>query len=321
MSHQQTLYSTILPPALLIVGVGLAGCSPGTLPSEAQPDKGFDLVGVHANRCQLGCMDEDSFPEAPGVFINFYTTPENCFDPEWGTDLDQDGMAEFCEVRLAEGFAPRLIYASDDDVSGEPRYAVRPGGSGTEVYILYMTSMYFDFGSTTWACQTFGFLSYWCDGHLGDSEAILVVVDYDPSSYHWYLKSVELSQHGSFVPYQDWELDFSDEDLGRPDIWAAYSKHALYPSYAECQTGGTLGSDSCSVNTNDFVLRAYPVDNVGSSTYHFMDCVYSYKPGMPSNTQECYWTYSGGLGEFGGWHGANKKAQESYGHILGYFGF
>lgn len=284
---------------------------------------GSDFSVASSTLCQLGCWDVDSFPDSVGVFLNYSSLPELCFDAYEQDDLDYDGISEFCEVRLAEAFAPRMIYTENDDISGEPRYAVRKGDTGDEVVIMYMPSMYYDTGWSRWLCGTLPLPSAWCGPHFGDSETAVIIVDYNPSTYHWFLKSALFSQHDSYVFYDALDLDYAFESLGRPDIWVSYSKHALYNSFAECQSGGTFGSDSCYTPTANFILRAYPVDNVGSSSNNFIDCTYSYNPVFnPGGDQECYWTYTGPTGTFGGWQGgATPQAPESYGHRLLSFGF
>lgn len=88
-------------------------CSEATRPDPTSPRA---LIGP---LCQLGCVETDPNPSAPGVFLGSGVTPMQCFG-DMQTDADADGMGDFCEKSLAAAFAPELKYYSADNVGREP---------------------------------------------------------------------------------------------------------------------------------------------------------------------------------------------------------
>lgn len=305
-----------LYPLVFTIALIYSVCSLPTQPDvsgESEPDLA-STIGPEL-LCQLGCLDVDSFPDADGLFINYSTMPETCFDTEWGYDSDEDGLVDYCEVRMAEWFRPQLRYNSNDNVSGEPRWAAKPVGNGNQVEILYLTSMYDDFGYEAWYCDALilnlltDFLDL-CSGHFGDAEALRLVIDYEPSTYHWLLVGANFSQHTGYGNYDYQDIEYSWEYRGAPNAWVSWAKHALYATQLECGSG----TDSCVSSGDSMRLRAYPADNLGSSARALMDCVPSYHPVYSLyNTQECYWTRTDVSddypnGSFGGWQGAYPKA-------------
>ena len=74
--------------------------------------------------CELGCIDPDPNPNAPGYYLGSGMTDEACYWNNY-TDGDQDGLGDFCEKNLAAAFAPELYYYSGDNVKREPRWAAR----------------------------------------------------------------------------------------------------------------------------------------------------------------------------------------------------
>jgi hypothetical protein len=94
--------------------------------------------------CQLGCVEEDPNPRAPGVFLGSGVTPDNCIMGGY-TDADQDGLGDLCEEQLSYAFLPELYYYSGDDVRREPYWVAR-GLNGDRVRIGYLFSYYRDLG-------------------------------------------------------------------------------------------------------------------------------------------------------------------------------
>ncbi len=222
-----------------------------------------------------------------------------------------------CESSLAVAFEPTLYYSTADNIDGEPRFAARP--LGTNMYgiymveIMYMPSYYVD-GGTAY-CGVYP-LSYTWDtcGHYGDSEVIVEDVYFDSVTSHWILGAAYYSEHYGYdhkcanggSPYCNAisvmgtypNIDYASVSGGAPTVYISYLKHAGYGDHSECVLG-MGGFEVCSSNATR-VLSAG--DNVGSSSYEFLDCVHSYNPVYAAN-QECYWSGN----DFGGWVGASPK--------------
>lgn len=256
--------------------------------------------------CQIGCLEQDPNPWAPGIFLGSGVTLETCFDQ---SDADQDGLGDFCEKNLASAFAPELRYWNEDYVDREPHWAARPvWTSPIKVLIAYLISYYRDNGSDAGGCSL-PFAPSSCYGHNGDSEVIYLLVKYVPDFQHWVLDSAFYSQHegegvyGSAYP-SDYPraLYYPSHPGAYPRTYVAEGKHANYASVRECDRGGTAGSDSCDrVNTSARVAAGEYL-NVGSSTYQpwTPDCVASSNPSYQyygAGRLECYWSGA----RFRGW--------------------
>ncbi|HRP08564.1 MAG TPA: hypothetical protein PLL69_08750 [Gemmatimonadales bacterium] len=292
--------------------------------------------------CVLGCLDPDPDPNAAGYFLPGYENQWTaCAD--WSVDLDQDGLDDNCEYKLALTFAPQLSFLLGDDVSREPRWAARWAGQYA-VGILYMPSYYQDGGVAGGSvCQI---VSSACDPHIGDAEWIYLVVVYDPSSQHWALKGGLLSAHDWHVPMVTTAPDtvpaslppgqagvgfeWPDKVGGFPRIYVADGKHANYPTQQYCKDhggripviGSITDSDECTT-PRTLVRIEVPVNgNVGSSDVNLINCVTSGNPNHPAYTlqeDECYWTPGR---RFHGWfHVDNGDFGGVYGDILRSRGF
>jgi len=233
----------------------LAGCSHPELTTTdtSDPVEIAAAIGPTTD-CQLGCQDTDPYPDSVGIFINFSVTPDLC-ESEY-TDTDYDGFGDFCEERIAQAFAPVLFYTSGDDVTGEPRYALEPLGNG-KVVVLYMLSMYYDFGDGACVVAPPPLAGNPCSGHSGDSESIAIIVRYEPSFQHWVLDDAYFSHHSSYSLYSTSGSSPSRYPTGVPyygqpgGIVVAYTsrhKHALYGSDSECDSGAVFNADDCNSN-------------------------------------------------------------------------
>jgi len=254
--------------------------------------------------CQLGCQETDPFPDAPGVFLTSVVQPDYCFYGSYN-DVDQDGMGDLCEERLAGAFAPQLAYSTTDNVDREPYWAAhpveRPGGP--QAQIMYMLAYHLDLGVDNLACRVVPGL---CRGHYGDSEYILLDVYYDDATQHWVLATAYYSAHGDVNTYDKATgafpsaVRYPEKPGGYPRAYVSYNKHANYAGQRECQAGGTLGIDDCPSPLAYARVPAPYYWNVGSSQYPFVNCVDSRDPIYQGfNHQECFWT----MLRFSGWTG------------------
>jgi hypothetical protein len=206
---------------------------------------------------------------------------------------------------------------------GESVFDVVPEGM---VHIVYLPAYYRDCGYEV-AWDTWG-------DHNGDSEFIGLEVGYDAYTNHWYLNRALLSGHCG-----DWrDLSTSShclfreaaemgalKPLGAPIVLVAEQKHANYPSYPECELGGSR-MDTCANSTFDV---RYPIvfawQNMGSRTVPG-----AWSSPCPHSTTtiswmtdpqltECIWDNSD---EFKGWRSANGSGAAPYGAVLSkYFRF
>lgn len=308
--------------ALLAVAVVMivSGCS--DWPTSVQLHR--STVGVQP-LCQLGCVQTDPDPNAPGVFLGSGVTPTACRRTNTNliTDSDGDGLGDFCEIQLATNFAPELYYAYGDDVRREPYWAARfMDDEENEVAIAYLLSYYRDTGSKG---SVIGY-----DAHNGDSEYIILYVYYDYESEHWVLEHAAYSQHTGYTVYMRGPSDAYPPALTYPShpglyprSWVAEGKHANYATQGECNNGGPLGNDTCVDNNTAARVEMASYWNVGSRSSHSIDCVASRNPSYEfygAGRLECYWTTL----NFRGWvpdSVGGKDSGTSYTSILANFAF
>jgi hypothetical protein len=281
-------------PVLAGALVALGGCG------DQQPT----APGIEAKvipMCQLGCYEEDPDPEAPGYFLTSVVQPDYCFHGSYN-DVDQDGLGDLCEERLAAAFAPQLAYSRTDNVSREPYWAAHRV-DGPRVQIMYLLAYHLDLGVDNLACRLVPEL---CAGHYGDSEYLVLDVYYDEETHHWLLATAHYSAHGNVNTYDKGTyaypqaLTYPDKLGGYPRAWVSYNKHANYASAAECQEGGFLGIDDCLPPPQYARVPAPYYWNIGSSQHHFINCVDSRDPIYQGfDHQECLWTSL----RFSGWIG------------------
>jgi hypothetical protein len=253
--------------------------------------------------CQLGCLDTDPAPDSVGIFISSSVTQDLCSE---GTDLDADGLSEFCEKQLAAAFAPQLYHWNLDDIRGEPHWAARWSSDGERVVVAYLLSMYVDQGATAPICTIplpwpFPNPPEECAGHNGDSETAILDLTYHTASQHWVLSHAKYSQHEWYGHYASDEvgyptvLTYPGRLGGYPRIYVAEGKHAGYATRNECNDGGYLQVDTCAQGNTATRVVAGNQLNIGSSASHTaaQDCMPSSNPGYEyygSGREECYWT-------------------------------
>lgn len=296
------------------------------------------LDGGITPMCQLGCIPgDDPDPEADGIFVGEELSDVFCGDAEASNDLDQDGMSDYCEKVLAEGFAPVIRYADTDDVSRESYWAARRLPDG-KVRIFYAIGYYFDLGvisSVKDECKIVELLVD-CEGHNGDSESIVLDVYFNPSTSHWLLNQAWYSHHKT--PYLFMRtpkgktyptvITYMGNKGGVPLAWVARKKHANYTSQSTCNDGGgapgviadVFSWDDCTGNNTTVPLDALGSRNLGSNSHRFIDCVSSLNPFYqdPPRPQECMWSAS----QFYGWQLDHTEGEvEGYGPKLRSFGF
>lgn len=249
--------------------------------------------------------NSDPYPNAMGYWLGTSTTPTKCFDPSGQTinDIDYDGMNDYCERMLAEHFRPQLIYHPFDCNMGmEPYWAAKyfenvasnPGSNHRVARVAYLFSYYLDCGAPSGygvACTIQGLfgtaftlggvLPAWaigplpvtdedlCDGHWGDSEFVILDIEYNEDTEHWFTASAFFSAHwmteGDKSRRVTWQggLQFPDKTGGYPEVWVAHGKHANYPSRDVCEDDGQF-ADNCAGNYPRMRPRYGPQYNVGS---------------------------------------------------------
>jgi len=298
-----TLFGTL---ALLIAG----GCSEPT--SSAPLDQ--PSPGRVTALCQLGCIDPPDTSGAPGIYLGVGVNATVCFNGTQ-TDVDGDGISEFCEKNLALAFAPQLaLTPTGDDLGREPKFAVKKLGTN-KARIMYLLSYYNDRGPTTLWCNNnvlagFGLASVWraaCEGHAGDSEWITLDVYYNANANgRWFLDQAIYSAHkgtntytrgtGAYPP----GMVYPGNPGGYPRAYVAYQKHANYATDALCDNGSIVGTDECNATLFERVFAGNNV-NIGSRAVHSaaQDCWLTSNPIYSSlGVKECYWK----LDVFLGWH-------------------
>lgn len=284
---------------ILLVSTAIS-CAESGIPSLTAPDA---VIG--GPDCQVGCVEEDPDPSAPGVFLGSGVTPWICASGSQ-TDGDQDGLSTFCENQLAAAFAPELYYWNADNVGREPHWVAQWDGE-EHVLIGYLLSFYRDEGSDAWVCGL-PFAHWSCNGHNGDSEAIFLRVYYDEASDHWVLADALYSQHGDLHLYWSGsnsyptQLVYPSHPGAYPRAYVSQGKHANYSTRGECNSGGAFNTDTCvEVNTAARFV-AWSTLNLGSRGTHSssQDCMPSSNPSYEyygSGRLECYWTTQ----NFRGW--------------------
>jgi hypothetical protein len=198
-----------------------------------------------------------------------------------------------------------LVLASElqDPATREPRWAARPVDDQTLI-VVYLLSYHLDYGSTHAACD-FEPGTYWCRGHPGDSEVIALTIRYIPETQHWLLVQAQYSSHESYKVYASAgtyprKLEYPETAGGRPRSYVATGKHANAATFNECNAGGFLGIDSCSIGRYEVVVTGAD-KNIGSQSVRLHDCVGSTHPVFaPLGYSECYWSRE----VFHGWTGA-----------------
>lgn len=312
----------------------LLGCNASSEQSSAND---LELLEIQP-LCQAGCVDPDPSPQSPGVHLGFAVTPPECFGGQQD-DLDADGMGDYCEKVMAEAFAPRMRFAPSDDVRRQSYWAARPLG-GDKVRIFYAVGYYVDLGVpedyTACVLVTAGQVIADCDGHSGDSEAIILDIYWMGGTVkHWVLDKAQYSYHGRYNVYSRGlnkypkQLTYGRKLGADPVAYVAKWKHSNYKSDAECDAGNGGGDivnlvfdfDDCPGNTSTFLLDAFGSRNLGSDDVRLLDCVTSEDPmhEAPPRAPECFWSAS----NFYGWQLDQVSGEDptGYGALLRQQGF
>ncbi len=314
--------------AVLALSLILAGCATDstdpTMSSSIDPPRASLITPM----CQAGCLGPgpDPSPEEPGEWLGTDFTDDVCIGGS--SDYDFDSVGDLCEFKLAEAFAPELVTwtrqdgPTAEDVGGERYWAVRyvSGSSPFQgmIMLVFLPAYYYDLGDPESGLTA----------HPGDSEVIVLYVQYNASTQHWVLKAAHLSQHtywgyaGSDLgdPNSSAAMEYPGRTGGYPRVWAAKFKHANYVSRSSCQAGGFLGADDCdALNVSaQWRFPVYSNHNLGSWDHRFVDCVSAqFRSGWHS---ECMWATSG---KFQGWmyEPDPDKGGEPHGSKLQIFGF
>jgi len=230
-------------------------------------------------------------------------------------DADGDGILQQCEHELADAFGPYLQWDLGEETSQrQPYFAVKRGGTSTEVKIMYMMSYFADGGH-----------DFWGGAHDGDSEFLIFTVSY--KNGWWRLSTVYLSAHWGVTGWDASSLrstgEFEHPDgniYGRPKIWIAEDKHANYSSQQKCDEGANY-QDNCDQPINALEIHSAIADrNVGnreSGSTQLLNCVVRTAYGGGGTRQECLWTDS----EFTGWQNVHEKNSTAYTKIFDAFDF
>jgi len=295
---------------ILTLGVGCSTTDPILAPQ---------VETAQSILCLSGCIDpdDDPNPDSAGVWVGEDFSASSCLGGEF-PDEDADGVGDQCEWVIARRFAPVMIFDAYDEVGRQPYFAVRSNGDSTLV-ILYMPAYYLDLG-----CSSIPLCGTIDDGHLGDSEAIGVLVYWNPSSQHWLTSTAVLSAHTSYRTLSKGgnqcpaALEYPNESCGRFMVHVAYGKHANYETRSACNNSS---ADYCNNggSTGDTLFTEIP-RNIGSYDNRFVDCVYSLEDPTPSY-QECFWTGYPSWNKFFGWHGPNGDGSSPHSARLEDFGF
>lgn len=304
--------------------------------SEVQPGVSGGVQPLEEAGCPT--CDPDPSPGAPGIWLGYRNTSENCFVTPGGLasgDYDVDGLRDDCEVYLAQYFAPMLATDPWEGLLGrEPLWAARWSTDfGVDAAaVFYMPAYYYDGGTHALMCNApWPLPVHECDPHWGDSEFVELYIVYNAFTHHWELYRAYLSKHygtgsRSLSRYINAiYLQYPGKYLGYPRVWVARSKHANYKSQSDCNSGGFLNVDDCSANSDSGRLSMPPGTswsnrNVGSAVVHYIDQIRSiYYPfsytgveyiwqGVPfcgwdaaaGNTRgTCATSYTPHLGDFG----------------------
>lgn len=282
-----------------------------------------------------GGFATDPNPSAPGYWMGTTVTPATCISPTGAgiNDTDDDGTNDYCEELLAFKFRPALVFSAlDCNLGMEPYWAAKAfPNQGNLIRVAYLFSYYQDcglqdpsllasigctgavtvvrlatFNSTDAVAATEDEL---CNGHAGDSEFLTVDLRYDATSQHWYVAQALFSAHypsGNSARPSTAGIDYPEHFGGYPRVWVAEGKHANYVSRSACNSGGTLGSDTCESNPNvDTRIRYSAFYNVGSATRNAINTGTCVTGGLlvqyyPENYgSECYWVNGR---NFTGWY-------------------
>jgi hypothetical protein len=244
------------------------------------------------------------------------------------TDLDQDGLGDWCEWAIARSFRPTLmIHVNDEDPSREPYWAAKLYQETGSNCFLYPAPCY-----SPQFVQVFYAPAYHRDpggalglyAHRGDSEFMVLWVYFDSNDGRWKTLFMYTSAH--YDAYPDYsrlnfatEMEYPSNYLGYAKIWVSRNKHANYITKGRCDTGGLVGFDTCDNNQDAGRLLVDRYRNLGSSSHPILSTVASEAPGY-YKLSENFWEAN----TFCGWMEItlfNHSCSEPYKWWLADFGF
>jgi hypothetical protein len=320
--------SWLLPVAAVLL---VAACSEGPTTPAAPPlpNMATDAYcALYPDYCTPSTPDP--VETGPGYYGGGAITDRHCAGLDGGiNDIDQDLLADDCELWLAIKFRPKMIYDRADDVRRESYWAAKPVKTGF-VRVFYALGYYFDLGTVPLAqCKlsTVGELIAECSGHHGDSEHIILDLRYNTTTKHWYLAGGKLSRHEDYITLTAGSagyttmVSYPDKVGGYPQIFVARQKHANYPSRQSCNDGGgapwplieLFPFDDCSPNDQVFFPDVIASRNLGRYTHRLLDRVastYSFYQDPPR------YEYMWSSGYFYGWQLDHTTHAKGYGELL-----
>lgn len=284
---------------------------------------GVACVGISA-----ACGPFPPLPTDPGAAGDPTGLAVNWSWPACATaevDLDRDGLDDRCEFALTQAFAPVLVVSATScnwapdarppRPGGGYRFAAGRGEAPGSIRVAYLPAYYRDCGWKGAKCWIPG---VGCEGHSGDSEAIVVEVAWVEALGRWRAEGVFLSAHcfgrsaGGCRWYRGEELAAfrwaDDLTRGAPVVWVAEGSNANYPSRSACDRGHWF-VDTC--DRNDVQTR-FPLlgmkQNIGSrehpvETAYGRGCIGAEHLGWTSDRvvsgrSECFWSLDA---PFRGW--------------------
>lgn len=251
-------------------------------------------------------------------------------------DADVDGLNDQCEYEVAATFRPTLLMSRYEDPvcrAKEPYWAAsKEPYSGADPFnhdlgyatikIFYAIGYHWDCGSPSAYC------AFWCSGHAGDSEFIILEVSHVGSG-KWELARAILSAHfntstDESLLFDASNLEYSPWDVykGKPQIWVALNKHGNYGSQSRCDRGAHY-TDTCDDSFDDGdAASALSNANLGRDLVRLKDFVPSR---FGFSRVESMW--AAGWNGFYGWqdpatqYGSPQPGVTQYGELLRFFRF
>lgn len=264
---------------LAICSIGIAGCESGP---AFEP---YDEVAVLPSNA-WSCYDDsdphclntpppgDPDDRAPGVYLGDSFSWSACTAPS--TDLDADGIMDFCEYQIALVFRPLLATSIYDIYLGRDMYWAVDQQATNQFKIAYMFGYYADGGCDHPVSA--------CNGHWGDSEFLISFVSFDPTSQHWRLDTQIMSAHygeginiDNTLPYSS-ELEYpTGKSRYYNRVYVSLGKHANYPTRAICasKTVYHFSQDHCAASADDVRFDVDYSRNVGSVGAQLINKTYS----------------------------------------------
>ena len=234
-------------------------------------------------------------------------------------DLDMDGIKDLCEVRLALGLQPELIFHVTEPYSArEPYWTVKRIGG--VVKIMYLLAYYYD--------------GYPVD-HNGDSEFLILSVGPNTGD-HWSVREITTSAHWGACCGGDYTSTYTASGFwfngAAAHVYVSRSHHGNYRMEYDCDD--RIGDECSSPGVGNVQLvGVHDAGNIGNSLYSF-----DLDPGLPNTWEtprDCTRSRISSSGRqgvecffnkvqherFSGWVGQTGDAATHYADILAAYGF